>query len=234
MFIYKITNIINNKIYIGQTIQNPRSRWSRHKYNSRVGSTEPLYNAIRKYGDHSFIFEVICQSFTLENLNYLEEYFISLYKSTEKSFGYNILSGGNNRTHQPESNLKNRLAHLGKKTSEDTKNKISLKNKGQIPWNIGLSGYSMPDGHGTNVSKSLTGKKKSKEHKEKLSIARKEYYQSNPHHNNKLVICLNTGKIYKSVQEAANEFKCKNAHIARVCRNERNAHKGFKFQYIKE
>ena len=58
-YIYKITNLINNKIYIGQT-NNPKRRWQEHKnlgYDTK--ETKLLYRAIKKYGKDNFVFEII-------------------------------------------------------------------------------------------------------------------------------------------------------------------------------
>ena len=51
MYIYKITNQINNKVYVGQTIQkNPTMRWYAHLADARNGKKSYLYDSIRKYG----------------------------------------------------------------------------------------------------------------------------------------------------------------------------------------
>ena len=92
-YIYKITNLINNKIYIGQT-NNPKRRWQEHKnlgYDTK--GTKLLYRAIEKYGKDNFAFEII--EGPIDNYNEKEIYWISYYKSTDKKFGYNILLGGN-------------------------------------------------------------------------------------------------------------------------------------------
>ncbi len=58
MVIYKITNTINGKAYVGQTVQsNPRARWYQHKENAKK-QKHPLYCAMRKYGVHNFKFEI--------------------------------------------------------------------------------------------------------------------------------------------------------------------------------
>lgn len=94
--IYKITNLINNKVYIGQS-QHIEIRWKAHRsrpfqknaqqYNS------PLYQAIRKYGLKNFSFEVVeeCQ---IDQLNQKEQYWIKYYNSSNKQFGYNLTEGG--------------------------------------------------------------------------------------------------------------------------------------------
>lgn len=89
--IYKITNIINNKIYVGQTVNNIRQRWNKHCHSNGCKS---LYNAILKYGKDNFNIEII-ETLPIEKLDEREIYWINYYKSNNKKFGYNILLGGN-------------------------------------------------------------------------------------------------------------------------------------------
>ena len=96
--IYKITNTINNKVYIGQSTNIPQ-RWKAHR--SRPFQKEEryeqnyLYRAIRKYGLENFSFEIIelCKQ---EELNEKEKYWISYYQSNIENFGYNRTIGGDN------------------------------------------------------------------------------------------------------------------------------------------
>lgn len=87
--IYKITNKINNKIYIGQS-QNIFSRWAEHRYEAKT-NMKPLYKAMRKYGIENFIFEII-EECEIEKLNDREVYWIKYYDSYNK--GYNLTPGG--------------------------------------------------------------------------------------------------------------------------------------------
>jgi group I intron endonuclease len=57
--IYKITNLINNKCYYGQTRQPPNRRWSQHKQNAKKGGKMVLYAAMRKHGIENFTFEIL-------------------------------------------------------------------------------------------------------------------------------------------------------------------------------
>ena len=93
-YIYKITNIQNNKCYIGQT-KNYEKRWKEHKYLLNKNKHENIYlqYAWNKYGENNFIFEVI--EF-VNNYNERERYWISFYNSTDHNFGYNFLKGGEN------------------------------------------------------------------------------------------------------------------------------------------
>ena len=95
-YIYKITNLINNKCYIGQTTKSIEERWNRHKrdaFNKEKYNYEyPLYRAFRKYGIENFSFEIIEECETSE-LNEKEIYWINYYNSA-KSKGYNQSLGG--------------------------------------------------------------------------------------------------------------------------------------------
>ena len=94
--IYKITNLINQKIYIGQSINIGR-RWEQHKYNANnptsVEYDSLLHKAFRKYGLDNFSFDIveICIKQDLDNR---EIYWIAYYDSTNLDKGYNISLGG--------------------------------------------------------------------------------------------------------------------------------------------
>lgn len=92
-YIYKITNTINNKIYIGQTRYTIQKRWIEHcETSSRLNY--PLYKAMRKYGQDNFIIEEI-EQISDELLNEREIYWISFYNSYAPSgYGYNVTLGG--------------------------------------------------------------------------------------------------------------------------------------------
>lgn len=105
-YIYKITNSINNKLYIGQTITTIQERWSNHKSDARTNHNHTvLYRSMNKYGIENFNIIEICKVFNVDKtelkniLNSLEIYYIKLYNSTNRYFGYNITSGGNNVDH---------------------------------------------------------------------------------------------------------------------------------------
>lgn len=92
-FIYKIENIINHKIYIGQTIKkNPEKRFKEHIYKAFSSPNTFLHEAIRKYGVKNFIFSVI-EEVENKDLNEREMYWVSYYDSYNK--GYNMTLGGN-------------------------------------------------------------------------------------------------------------------------------------------
>lgn len=92
--IYKITNNINGKIYIGQTKTSIERRFISHKSAARRGINYILYKAIRKYGQENFKIELIEE---VENnlANEREIYWIAKYGSTNNNIGYNSSIGGN-------------------------------------------------------------------------------------------------------------------------------------------
>lgn len=89
--IYKITNLINQHCYIGQS-RNIEQRWQNHKICAFNMNDEaynyPLYQAIRKYGLNNFLFEVI-ETCSIEELNNKESYWIKQYAPE-----YNQTTGG--------------------------------------------------------------------------------------------------------------------------------------------
>jgi hypothetical protein len=92
--IYKITNKVNDTVYIGQTKQKPRLRYLKHISDARLGKSNTyISRALSKHGPENFTFEVIACCKTQEDCNYLENYFISKYNSIVPN-GYNVSSGG--------------------------------------------------------------------------------------------------------------------------------------------
>lgn len=92
--IYKITNLINNKCYIGQSICIER-RLLQHKstYEISRDPNKPLYQAFKKYGLENFSFEVL-EECLKEELDNKEKYYIEKYQSLTHQNGYNIRAGG--------------------------------------------------------------------------------------------------------------------------------------------
>ena len=88
MWIYKITNIQNNKVYIGQTIRPIEQRFHRHLSDALNNILDTHFaRAIRKYGKDGFIIEEIDTAQTQDELNQKEQYWIRYYNSVED--GYN-------------------------------------------------------------------------------------------------------------------------------------------------
>lgn len=124
--IYKLTNNVNSKVYIGQTWFSLKHRLAQHLCN-KVKSK--LTNAIEKHGKEAFHIELITVSHTQEVADYWEKYFIEKFDSIKH--GYNIKDGGS-RGKQSESTKqkisKKAMGHkrnLGRVASEQAKQNIS-------------------------------------------------------------------------------------------------------------
>lgn len=140
--IYKYTNLTNNKIYIGQTV-NEKKRTYQHLYASRTY----FDRALKKYGITNFKYEIIVKIETnsieslKNNLNYFEKFYISYYDSYNS--GYNLTQGGDGCVGRKVSeDTKKKMSkdwhiHHDKQFTDEFKNKISNTLKGNIPWNKG-------------------------------------------------------------------------------------------------
>ena len=152
MHIYKITNITNSKAYIGQTVQkNPKMRWYAHLADARRGKKSYLLDSIRKYGQESFVWEIIDTAESIEDLNIKEDYWLNYYRD-QGIVVYNNREAGGNKTHSPES-IK-RMRDAQKLRHATTK----------------VGGWKRRDGG------PMKGKKHNQETKEKMSTARLKYY----------------------------------------------------------
>ena len=101
MIIYKITNLINQKIYIGLTTCTLKERWQNHK-GCVKSDPRHLYRSMRKYGIENFKIEIVEETDSLEKLAQLENYYINLYNSRDPNVGYNLSAGG--QTNQLDAN----------------------------------------------------------------------------------------------------------------------------------
>ena len=200
--IYKITNLVNGKMYIGQSIDIYK-RWKEHN-NIAFRTTSksynyPLYKAIRKYGIDNFKFEII-EECSIEKLNDKEIYYIDKYNTcifNKNSFGYNMTLGGEGHRgykHSEETKQKISKNHAdmsgencycyGKHRSEEIKQKISNSRKGKY------GGINHP----------LYGKHHTQETKDKISEANKGKEGYIRHK----VICENM--IFKSIKECSEYY----------------------------
>jgi group I intron endonuclease len=130
--IYKISNKINGKSYIGQTVyDSPKKRWNTHKnIYKQEKHQEYLYRGMRKYGIENFEFTVICKC-KKEELSDLECKYIKEFNTFGS--GYNMTSGGEGRRDckvSEETRKKISLAGIGRVPSEETRKKLSLANMG--------------------------------------------------------------------------------------------------------
>lgn len=158
-YIYKITNILSGKIYVGQS-KDPARRWSDHKSLSKLNPKQYIHRAMAKYGIENFTFEIIAEYTTQQEVDLAENDFINKFDSRNKEYGYNLKPGGKvrgiwnhseetrkklkenwHKIHSPESVAKTAAANRGQKRgtpSEECRRKIGEANK------IALKGKKQP------------------------------------------------------------------------------------------
>jgi group I intron endonuclease len=133
-YIYKITNIINNKCYIGETKKNnPECRWNEHKSKINKGIGCPrLQYAVKKYGIENFKFDILIICFDEDRYKFEKEY-IKKYNSLAPN-GYNLTPGGEGggfygKKHNIKSKdkIKKSLTEIYK--DSELRKKISCRNK---------------------------------------------------------------------------------------------------------
>jgi len=181
-YIYKTTNLINGKIYIGQ------KKSEKFLGINYLGSGKRLWEAINKYGKDKFIVELVEEIDEEKLMDVREIYWIAYYNSTNKNIGYNLSEGGNvNRTLRGENNgfygkhhseesrrimsQNNARFMLGKHHSQETKLKIGLGNKGKIISED--TKKKLSENAANNPNYGMRGKHLSEESKKKISDANK-------------------------------------------------------------
>lgn len=115
--VYKITNKVNGKVYIGITNRGAGARFKQHLFEAEHGSSFRFHNALRKYGADGFDINIISFCKNAEELKEREKFFIKEYDSTNPEKGYNMTEGGDGT--------------FGRPCSEETKQKISIANSGK-------------------------------------------------------------------------------------------------------
>lgn len=138
MVVYKTTNLINGKQYIG------RDMYNNPKY---LGSGKLLNKAIKKYGIEHFQKEILQECSSVDELKAAEEYWITYYNASVDPNFYNILngsSGGDSLSQHPDlENIREKIRTARAKQvinhSEETKNKISASQKGELGYWYGKS-----------------------------------------------------------------------------------------------
>lgn len=164
--IYCITNLINGKKYIGQSV-NIKNRWLQEK--NLNGINKHLKSAFQKYGLESFSFQVL-EECSQEELNQKEQEYIKKFNTTDREAGYNQTTGGDhykvaNRTPMSEE-TKRKISEKrkGMKFSEEHKSSLKIARSRRPP---------MSDETRKKISQANKGRHVSEEQKRKISRANK-------------------------------------------------------------
>ena len=178
MIIYKATNLINNKCYIGQTKHTLDKRIIEHtKYD--LNDNYYFHNALKKYRIENFKWTILEICFNQEELNEKEKWYIKHFNSFGKN-GYNLNEGGKgNSGYIASEETKKKMSESGKGRifSEETKRKISESHKG----------IKHTEESKIKISESRKGHTTSEETKKKMSISHqgKNHPLWGKHHSDK-------------------------------------------------
>lgn len=229
--VYCAYNIVNHKVYIGYTETSLERRISSHKHKSKCSNKAYFHLSLYKHGVDNFKWFVLFQGSTLEELQNKEIYFINLYKSNNRKFGYNLSTGGE-RCYLNEE-VKRKIGEkakarnisginnpfFGKKHTEETKKKLSEIRKGKV-WNPGYKHSKEVKIKLSNIRKELL---KNPEVIEKMRLAQK----------GKPIICLETNIKYKSIAEASRLMNIPVSGIKNQINGRSKTTMGYKFEFIK-
>lgn len=121
--VYKHT-FPNRKVYIGITCKNPIYRWNNgNGYKKECNLF--MFNAIKKYGWNNIKHDILFDKLSKEEACKKEIELISFYRSNQRKYGYNLMSGGTYGRHSEETKKKISICQKGKHLSNETKIKIS-------------------------------------------------------------------------------------------------------------
>lgn len=130
-YLYKITNLLDGKVYIGRSIKE-NERWRQHRYFGRnpEWTKQYLHYAMNKHGVENFVYEVIAMSTKQDDADDLEKLLIRQYDSRNREKGYNISPGGDAAWNRGLPKEKQPM--FGKKQSAYFKKKMSEIHSGKI------------------------------------------------------------------------------------------------------
>lgn len=222
--IYKITNLIDRKIYIGQTSRDFEERKRNHLSRLRRGVHDNIYlqSSWNKYGEFNFLFEII-QECEIEQLDELERFWISFFDATNKTYGYNFETGGSNNK---------RLDH---ETRSKLGKAVILTNTKErfVSATAGAQKYGLSQGSVSSCCRGLlrsAGKLPNGEYSvwvfEEDYDASKDYtfkrHSGSHNPRAKKVVCLTTNEQFETMRQAGEHFKIKSyLKISEVCRGKR-------------
>lgn len=204
LIIYKITNLKNNKSYIGKTTRDLETRLGEHLRHQ----DKPIGQALAEYGLDSFAIDVIDTAETNEELNSKERYWIAAYDSMIPN-GYNQSYGGDTSE--------------GFRHRKESKRKMS-KAKSSVYSGEGNPFYGKR--HTEEARKKMSEAWKTREYTDEW---RQHLSES---HKKQAVINVDTGEVFPSIKSAAEKYCIKATHITRVCKGKRKRTGGFRWAYF--
>lgn len=239
--VYKYTNQINGKIYIGQTCQTLEAR---AEGGSGYKGCTHFYRAIQKYGWNSFDVEILKDDLTLDEANYWEEYYISYYDSANDDFGYNIRLGGSNASCNEEARKK--ISERAKERYKDpTKNPMygkkhslkSLKKMSEIKMGENNPMYGKKASEETKRKRAKTMKDKgikpvhewTEEERQRASI---RFKQIAAEHWSRKICCIEDDLYFDTITSGAEYYGVDVSTLAGHLKGRQHTCRGRHFEYV--
>ena len=221
--VYVHTNKVNGMKYVGITGQDPKARWA-HGYGYHKQSH--FFNAIKHYGWDGFTHEIVATGLSLKEAATEEERLISLYKTTNRQFGYNKSTGGEAGARGVELSAENRakrsetLKRLWENPAFRERRRVAtieLNKRKDIreKRSAASMGRSLTQETREKISEHRRGVKPppfSDEHRAKMREHHAGGVAKSP------VICIETGKTYASINDASRATGINKKGISGCCR----------------
>lgn len=218
--VYKHTSP-NGKVYIGITCRDVKKRWDNGR-GYTYSHNKHFESAIRKYGWINFKHEILASGLTKEEAEKMEVELIRSYDSTNPDKGYNIRSGGN-----ANSKLSLKTRRMLSEMRMGEKNPM-YGNHSPHPWQIGVNNGIVGENHPMYGRKGKDNPRYGMHHTEEAKALMREHSA-----NAKPVLCIETGIVYISAQDAFRKTGIQGNAISGVCRKKPhyNTAGGYHWEY---
>ena len=229
--IYLISNLINNKIYVGQSI-NIEKRWRQHKreLKNNIHENKKLQNAWNKYGEENFEFSIACEC-EEKQLNTLEQYYVFSLESYLSKGGYNISLGGDGLFVKGINNKMNKSVYC-------IETKTEYFSIAEASRQTGI--------RETSILQCCKGNYKyaGKEGKQKFHwmyyedfLEKGEIVDNTPRkkiEKGHQVICLETCEVFESLKVAGEKYNIDGSNIGACCRGKRTTAGEYHWMYYED
>lgn len=208
--VYKITCVINGKVYIGQSGDVER-RFSEHRYRLDHGIHDNfrLQEEWGRYGEEGFRFLLIEKCADNADVRSEREIFwMEYYRANDEAYGYNIASGGNHGYSLYSLPYEQRMA-VHRKIIKNREGKCVGRNHPNY-------GKPIPQEQREKISRALSGSKNPNYGKKQPEHSALMRGKGNP--RARAVVCVNTGEVFQCAKEAGTKYGTTNSNILKCCR----------------
>lgn len=222
--IYCIENTYNNKKYIGQSV-NIYDRWYKHRNALRQGNHDNdfLQKSWNKHGEDCFNFYIL-EECNKDSLDEKEKYYINLYKTLDKNYGYNLKEGGQDGVISLYSKIKQKESLEKAYQNPDL---IELRRRDAIKQ------WSDPEIIAKHIGQNngMYGKTHTAEAREKIAQAQRGRISTK--RNYTPVYCIELDKVYSCAAEAQKELNT-STPVLEVCKGNRKTAGGYHWEFYRK